>query len=42
MVLNGGNATVTFNFNWKDKYASYHLDPAAVATFRWSSTAKRH
>jgi glucosylceramidase len=42
MVLNGGNAAVTFNFNWKNKYASYHLDPAAVATFRWSSTAKRH
>lgn len=42
MVLNGGNAAVTFNFNWKDKYASYHLDTAALATFRWSSTAKRH
>lgn len=40
IVLNGGNAPVTFNLSWKDKYASYHLEPAAVATFRWSSPGK--
>ena len=37
IVLNGGTAAATFNLSWKDKYASYHLEPAAVATFRWSS-----
>jgi glucosylceramidase len=42
LVLNGGNTTVTFNLNWKNRYASYHLDPAAVVTFRWSSRAKEH
>jgi glucosylceramidase len=42
VVLNGGNSAVTFNLNWKGKYASYHLDPAAVATFRWASPAKTH
>jgi glucosylceramidase len=42
IVLNGGNSAVTFNFNWKDKYASYTLAPAAVATFRWSSSTKMH
>jgi glucosylceramidase len=40
MVLNGGNSAVTFNLNWKKLYASYRLDPAAVATFRWSSSTK--
>jgi glucosylceramidase len=40
IVLNGGNAPVTFNLSWKDKYASYHLEPAAVATFRWTSPGK--
>jgi glucosylceramidase len=39
VVLNGGNSAVTFNLNWKGKYASYHLDSAAVATFRWASPA---
>jgi glucosylceramidase len=42
MVLNGGNSAVTFNLNWKNMYASYRLDPAAVATFRWSSSTKTH
>ena len=42
IVLNGGSMAVTFNLSWKDKYAFYHLDPAAVATFRWSSHPKGH
>jgi glucosylceramidase len=42
IVLNGGNTAATFNLNWKDKYASYHLEPAAAATFRWSSQPKAH
>jgi glucosylceramidase len=42
VVLNGGNSAVTFNLNWKGKYASYHLDRAGVATFRWASPAKTH
>jgi glucosylceramidase len=42
MVLNGGNSAVTFNLNWKKMYASYRLDPAAVATFRWSSSTETH
>ncbi len=40
IVLNGGTTAATFNLSWKDKYASYHLEPAAVATFRWSSREK--
>jgi glucosylceramidase len=40
IVLNGRTTGATFNLSWKDKYASYHLEPAAVATFRWSSLAK--
>jgi len=42
IVLNGTNSTVNFNLNWKNRYASYHLDPAAVATFRWSLPTKTH
>jgi glucosylceramidase len=42
IVLNGGTTAVTFNLSWKDKYASYHLEPAAVATFRWPSQAMAH
>ncbi len=42
IVLNGGSTAVTFSLSWKDQYASYRLDPAAVATFRWSSQAKAH
>jgi glucosylceramidase len=42
IVLNGGATAATFNLSWKDKYASYHLEPAAVATFRWPSQAKPH
>jgi glucosylceramidase len=42
IVLNGATTAATFNFGWKGKYASYHLEPAAVATFRWSSNAKTH
>jgi len=42
IVLNGGATAVTFNLSWKDQYASYHLDPAAVATFRWFSPTKAH
>ena len=42
LVLNGGTTAATFNLSWKDKYASYHLDPAAVATFRWPSHPKAH
>jgi len=42
IVLNGGTTAATFNLSWKDKYASYHLEPAAVATFRWSSQEKPH
>src|SRR6266849_6827426 len=42
IVLNGGTTAATFNLRWKDKYASDHLEPAAVATFRWSSHAKAH
>jgi len=42
IVLKGGNSTVTFNLNWENSYASYHLGPAAVATFRWPSPPKTH
>jgi glucosylceramidase len=42
IVLNSGTTAATFNLSWKDKYASYHLEPAAVATFRWSSHPKAH
>jgi glucosylceramidase len=42
IVLNGGNSALTFNLNWKKLYASYRLGPAAVATFRWSSSTKMH
>jgi glucosylceramidase len=42
IVLNGGTTAATFNFGWKGKYASYHLEPAAVATFRWSTPSRRH
>jgi glucosylceramidase len=42
IVLNGATAAATFNLSWKEKYASYHLEPAAVATFRWSPQAKAH
>jgi glucosylceramidase len=40
IVLNGGTTAATFNLSWKGKYASYHLEPASVATFRWASPAK--
>jgi glucosylceramidase len=42
LVLNGGDSARTFNLNWKNMYASYRLAPAAVATFRWSSSTKMH
>jgi glucosylceramidase len=42
IVLNGGATAVSFNLDWKDKYASYRLDPASVATFCWSPPAKVH
>jgi glucosylceramidase len=42
MVLNGGDSARTFNLHWKKMYASYRLAPAAVATFRWSSSTKTH
>jgi glucosylceramidase len=42
IVLNGAATAATFNFGWKESYASYHLEPAAVATFRWSSQAGAH
>ena len=42
IVLNGGTTAATFNLSWKDQYASYRLEPAAVATFRWSSREKPH
>ncbi len=40
IVLNSGGAPTPFNIGWKGTYASYRLDPAAVATFRWSPPAK--
>jgi len=40
IVLNGGTTAATVNLSCKGKYASYHLEPAAVVTFRWSRQAK--
>jgi len=42
IVLNSGGAPTPFNISWKRTYASYRLDPASVATFRWSPPAKAH
>ncbi len=42
IVLNSGGAPAPFNISWKRTYASYRLDPASVATFRWSPPAKAH
>jgi glucosylceramidase len=42
IVLNSGGAPTPFNISWKGTYASYRLDPASVATFRWSPRAKAH
>jgi glucosylceramidase len=36
IVLNSGGAPTPFNVSWEGTYAVYRLDPAAVATFRWS------
>jgi glucosylceramidase len=38
LVLNSSGAPISFNIGWKGKYATYKLDGAALATFRWSST----
>jgi glucosylceramidase len=38
IVLNGSGLSTTFNIAWKDRFATYKLDPASVATFRWSPT----
>jgi len=35
LVLNSANAAAEFNIEWKGKFASYKLGPAAVATFVW-------
>jgi glucosylceramidase len=42
IVLNSGGAATTFNVAWRNKYATYRLDPHAVATFRWSPPARVH
>ncbi len=42
MVLNSSSLRTTFNIAWKDLFASYTLDPAAVATFRWSPPPAAH
>jgi glucosylceramidase len=42
IVLNTGSAATTFNVAWRKKYATYRLDPNAVATFRWSPPARVH
>jgi glucosylceramidase len=39
IVLNSGGQTTAFNIAWKKKYASYKLNPGAVATFRWLPSA---
>jgi glucosylceramidase len=39
LVLNGSNASVTFNIGWAEKFAVYKLTGGAVATFRWTSPA---
>jgi glucosylceramidase len=36
IVVNGSGQSTTFNIAWKDRFATYKLDPASVATFRWS------
>jgi glucosylceramidase len=41
IVLNSGGAAA-FNIGWRKKYATYRLDPNAVATFRWSPRATVH
>jgi O-glycosyl hydrolase len=41
IVLNTGSAATTFNVGWRKKYATYRLDPNAVATFR-SPPARVH
>jgi glucosylceramidase len=40
IVLNSSAASVAFNIGWKRQYASYKLDPAAAATFRWPASRK--
>jgi glucosylceramidase len=35
VVLNGSGGALRFNIGWKGKFASYKLESAAVATFRW-------
>jgi glucosylceramidase len=42
VVLNGSGASTRFNIAWKNRYASYKLDPASVATFRWSPAPVAH
>jgi glucosylceramidase len=42
IVLNSGGAPAPFNISWKGTYASYRLDPASVATFRWSTPSRGH
>ena len=39
LVLNSSSAPISFNIGWRGKYASYKLDSAAVATFRWSAAS---
>jgi glucosylceramidase len=39
MVLNGSGSAQTFNIAWHNQFATYKLDPAAVATFRWTTTS---
>lgn len=42
LVLNSGNAAVTFDIAWAGKIAGYKLAGGAVATFRWNSPAIAH
>jgi glucosylceramidase len=39
IVLNSSGVSTNFNIAWKDRFATYKLDPAAVVTFRWSPPA---
>jgi hypothetical protein len=38
IVLNGGPEPISFNIEWRGKYAKYKLESAALVTFRWSAT----
>ena len=39
LVMNSGNAALSFNVGWAGKFASYKLAGGAVATFRWNAPA---